>query len=430
MTDPLSTHGFFRQLFSSSSDAIYVIDPATSKVLDANIAACKALFMERDEVVNHSVLSLNKDVVGFEQWQLISETIKEQGQFRFVGRHKRKDGSDFPVEVISDFFSHEGKGYIVSIARDISARNAHDTKVSEDNYIRTFVLNEASDGLWDWNARDNSLFLSRQWYRMLGYGPDEVSNPTFNTWKDAIHPEDLEKVIGLLQSHLEGNSSRYEAKYRLRNRQGDYIWVHDRGMVVERDDSNAPLRVVGMMLDVTESQLLAEKLLEHSRYDDLTKLYNRKTGYELFEKHLQISEHQPTEIQIVMFDIDRFKELNDTFGHVTGDHAIQHFTKTMQSVTRKTDILCRWGGEEFLLLCPGSTKTAAVKVVDRILSEFSQTPFTTDEGIELHLSASAGVSSYPKDGHSIRGLVKAADTAMYKAKSLGRNRVCTQEDLS
>lgn len=419
----LLPHAFFNALFDHISDAVYVINPEDAKVVAVNAAGCSDLGMALSEVLNHSVLTLNKDVIGLAQWKEIAASIKAAGHYAFIGRHRRKDGSDFPVEVRTNHFIFAGQSYFVSVARDISRRMMHEQTTHNDDYIRMFALNEASDGLWDWNLLDNTLFFSPQWYRMMGYGPHEIESPSLSTWKDAVHPADEERVINLLEAHLKGKSSRYEAKYRLKNRNGDYLWVHDRGMVVQRNAEQQPTRMVGLVLDITQSQKLAEQLLKHSQCDDLTGLYNRKTGYELFTQYLNISLHQNTQMQVVMFDIDRFKSINDTYGHLTGDSAIQHFATTLRSLIRKADLLFRWGGEEFLLLCPDTNQETAQKMVDRLLAAYAEADFITDDGIALKMTASAGISGYPAQGESIKQLVKAADEAMYQAKSFGRNQV-------
>ena len=416
--------GFFQSLFDHVSDAIYIVDPTTSLIIGANKEGCDSLGMSKEELLNQSVLSLNRDVIGLSQWAEIAEAIKTAGNFVFVGRHKRKDGSDYPVEIRTNYFQHNATPYFVSIARDISLRAQHEYEFHNDDAIRAFALNEASDGLWDWNILDNSLFLSPQWYRMMGYGPHEISTPSLHTWNSAVHPDDAERVTSLLQAHLKSKSSRYEAKYRLKNRNGDYIWVHDRGLVVKRDSENKPVRMIGLVLDITQSQLQAEQLFHHSQRGDLTGLYNRKTGYELFGQYLNISIQENSNMQIVMLDIDNFKSINDDYGHLNGDKAIQHFAKTVPKLLRKTDLLFRWGGEEFLLLCPGTAQETALNLIKRLLKQLSQHPFLTEDSNEIYMTASAGISGYPHHGSCIAELIKSADAAMYQAKADGKNHAC------
>ena len=422
-TTPVMSPEALCEFYLNLSDAIYVIDPVSSKILDANKSACEDLGMTRGELLNQSVLSLNVDVVGEAQWSEIAGVIRQAGSFLFVGRHKRKDGSDFPVEVRTDHICFEGKEFFVSVARDVTPRSLQHDELKSNDFIRAFALNEASDGLWDWDIVNGTLFLSPQWYRMMGYGPHEITDPTLELWKSAIHPDDADRVMGLIDLHLKGKSSRFEAKYRLKNRNGHYIWVHDRGFVVQRDNQNNPARMIGLVLDITQSQVLAERLVKHSQEDDLTGLYNRRTGYELFEQHLKICQHEGAELQVAMLDLDHFKLINDNYGHLNGDKAIKHFAHCVRQMIRKSDMLFRWGGEEFLLLCPDMSQQSMCNFVTRILENLTLHPFVTDDGIQLHISASAGVSSYPEHGSTITDLVRIADAAMYEAKVQGRNRL-------
>jgi diguanylate cyclase (GGDEF)-like protein/PAS domain S-box-containing protein len=309
------------------------------------------------------------------------------------------------------------------VARDLSEHHRHREHLTDDELIRALLLNESSDGLWDWNLQDHSLFLSPQWFRMLGYGPNEISSPTLDTWRNSVHQEDLERVITLLQDHLQGKSSRYEAKYRLRSRDGHYLWVHDRGMVAQRDLDGRPQRMIGLVLDITESEHYAAELLERSQRDELTGLYNRRTGYELFERFLRDCRRDNQPLQVVMLDIDHFKPLNDDYGHLEGDRAIRHVADELRRSLRADEWLFRWGGEEFLLLFPGMDRSSAHGMMQRLLKHFNAVPFVTQGGESLELTFSAGISGFPENGNSIRQLVGAADRAMYRAKSSGRNRV-------
>ncbi|WP_432696126.1 sensor domain-containing diguanylate cyclase [Marinobacterium sp. YM272] len=422
-----SVHGLpeaiCKMLFRQISDSVYLIDPETSNILEANPAGYRSLGMTREEVVDHSVLSLNKDVIGLDQWREISGEIQANGAYTFIGRHRRKDGSDFPVEVVTDCIEHAGRKLLVSVARDLTGYQRHRDYLLENEHLHTLFLNESSDGLWDWNLEDDSLFLSPQWFRIMGYGPHEIEHPTLNTWSDALHPDDREGVMASLQSHLRGETARYEAKYRLRNRNGQYIWLHDRGLIAKRGEQGEPLRMVGLVIDITESRQHEEELLQRSRMDELTGLYNRRAGYEMFERYLIKSQHSSQPLQVAMLDLDRFKQLNDTYGHLDGDRAIQHFASTLKSHLRAGDNLFRWGGEEFLLLCPGVSSAEAAALMTRLIAQVAAAPFMTSSGERLTITCSAGLAGYPQDGQSIRELVSKADQSMYAAKQAGRNRV-------
>jgi len=262
-------------LFDQMADAVYLLDPATSNVLWANRAAWQSLGIAREEVVNHSVLSLQKDVTGSPAWLDIAAVIRGAGRYTFVGRHRHADGHEVPVEVVTTCFSEGGRDYFLSVARDVSRRLALESDLQHRQAQLWFALNEASDGLWDWNIATGEVFFSPQLKRILGYGPDEMA-PHIQTWSDNIHPDDAPRVLRALDQHLQGRLLRYEAEYRLRNRNGDWLWVHDRGKVCDRDAAGMPTRAVGMVQDITASRHIRQELQQHR--DRLEELVAARTA--------------------------------------------------------------------------------------------------------------------------------------------------------
>jgi PAS domain S-box-containing protein len=168
------------------ADAVYLLDPATSTVLWANRAAWAVLGLTREEVLDHSVLSLQKDVRGLPQWTEIAAAIRQQPPYVFVGRHRHRDGHEVPVEVVTTTFMLDGREYFLSVARDITRRLQLEAELQRREPALWFALNEAADGLWDWTLADNSLFFSPQLQRMLGYGPDEMARAPGDL--DVQHP--------------------------------------------------------------------------------------------------------------------------------------------------------------------------------------------------------------------------------------------------
>ena len=253
------------QLFEHLPDAVYLLDPATSKVLWGNRAAWESLGLTSQEVLDHSVLSLQMDVTGAPQWSDIAEVIRRRSPYTFVGRHRHAQGHEVAVEVNTSCFVEGGREYFLSVARDISRRVAMETDLHKREKQLWFALNEATDGLWDWNVLTAEVYFSPQLQRMLGYGPDEMA-PTLDTWSGNVHPDDAPHVMRALQDHLAGRRQRYEAEYRLRNRNGNDLWVQDRGRVCERDADGAPVRVVGMVHDMTARRQAQEELRRHREH--------------------------------------------------------------------------------------------------------------------------------------------------------------------
>ncbi len=255
-------------LLEQLPDAVYLLDPETSNIVWCNRLGWESLGLTREEVLDHSVLSLQKDVTGAPQWSQIAEVIRATPCYTFVGRHRHAADHEVAVEVNTTRFVDEGREYFLSVARDISRRTALEADLKKRENQLWFALNEAMDGLWDWDTVSNEVFFSPQLKRMLGYGPDEMA-PDIATWSRNIHPDDAARVQGLLRDHLEGRRARYEAQYRLRTRNGSWLWVMDRGRVCERDAAGAPTRVVGMVQDVTQEHG-ARQALQRSEAEQRT----------------------------------------------------------------------------------------------------------------------------------------------------------------
>jgi len=262
-------------LFEHMADAVYLLEPETSNIVWGNRAAWASLGLSPEAVLDHSVLSLQMDVTGAPHWSDIAAVIRQSACFTFVGRHRHALGHEVAVEVNTTRFFDQGKEYFLSVARDISRRMALEADLKKRENQLWFALNEAMDGLWDWDVLTSEVFFSPQLKRMLGYGPDEMA-PTLDTWALNIHPGDAERVKAVLGEHLQGRRSRYVAEYRLRNRNGSYLWVHDQGQVCERDAAGGATRVVGMVQDITERKRTESELARHR--DRLEQLVEERTA--------------------------------------------------------------------------------------------------------------------------------------------------------
>ncbi len=412
-------------LFEHMSDAVYLLDPETSNIVWVNKAGYEHLLMEKSEVMDHSVLSLQKDVVGPEQWKSIANVIRESKNFTFVGSHLRKDGTDFPVEVNTSCFEMDGKEYFLSVARDISNRRAREAEgLSRSNQV-WFAINACADGLWDWEPATDTVFFSPPLKRMLGYGPDEMP-PVIETWKNNIHPEDLSFVLQSLEEHLAGRRERYEAVYRLRNRNGHYLWVHDLGCVSERCAEGEALRVTGMVKDITDYKAQEFRLQELAAYDELTQLRNRRECTRIFEKHIELAHRTKRPISMAFFDLDFFKTVNDKYGHLAGDEVLKSVSKLVSDNMRKSDYLFRWGGEEFVLLSDNTSLSEMNILTEKLRLLISDHSITYNSN-RISITASFGLASYPENAEKQNDLFLIADSNLYKAKSMGRNCICCSE---
>ncbi len=408
-------------LSQNLTDAIYLIDPISSNILWVNKAGYESLQMREEEVLNHSVLSLQKDVVGLQQWHSIANVIRENEKFTFNGRHLRKDGTELPVEVNTSAFTHDGKEYFLSIARDISSRRALEAETQGREEQIWLAINACTDGLWDWEIKSGTVYFSPQLKRMLGYGPEEMP-PIVDTWKNNVHPDDFPLVLQSLEEHIEGTRERYEAVYRMRNRNGHFIWVHDLGCVSLRTPEGEAIRVTGMVKDITDYKQQEFKLLELATYDELTKLRNRREFTRIFDEQLDAALQQQKSLSLCLFDFDLFKTINDRFGHLAGDLVLKETAALLSKQLSTNDYLFRWGGEEFALICINTTQDEAYNIAEELRLTLSNFVLQHKDH-SIRITGSFGISSYPTHGSTQSSLFLAADSALYQAKSAGRNCV-------
>ena len=167
------------------------------------------------------------------------------------------------------------------------------------------------------------------------------------------------------------------------------------------------------------------KLEQEASTDPLTGLPNRRYFCNRFKQEWAAVSRHDGSLVCMLLDIDRFKKINDSFGHDVGDLVLKEVAKTLQNAMRETDILCRYGGEEFIVLCPNTDLKGAVRGAERLRNMIDVQTRGAFEQFENSITVSIGVASYASEMCDKDQLIKAADVALYNAKDLGRNRVCS-----
>ena len=284
----------------------------------------------------------------------------------------------------------------------------------------------ANDGLWDWDLERGIVFYSPRWKLMLGYGPNELSDAP-DEWLGRAHPEDRERLEAELAAHLEGREEKLCCEYRIRGKDGTHRWMLCRGLAV-RDAAGIPLRIAGSQTDITERKVAEEQLRHDAGHDALTGLPNRVLLAERLERCLRRSKDQPERGFAVLFlDLDKFKVINDSLGHLVGDKLLVETAKRLSRALRCSDTvaagrapscLARVGGDEFIVLLEGlADPTDALAVADRIRATLVD-PFSI-EGHEVFTAVSIGIASSSAGYGSVEEILRDADTALYKAKAAG-----------
>jgi len=242
---------------------------------------------------------------------------------------------------------------------------------------------------------------------------DFLSNPQL--WLDVVHPEDRAGVDAAWQATIAGEP--FDVRYRAVRPDGTVLWIHDRGRLL-RDAAGAPVRVDGVARDITAAVENERRLDRLSFYNALTGLPNRTLFQDRLAQSIVAAQRGGRRLALMVFDIERFKSINDTFGQAAGDRVLQLFAERLVEVARNSALIAHLGGDQFALMLPGIREAAELAGLAATSAAFFARPYTV-EGRELHLAAKAGFALYPEDGIDAGVLFRNAEAALKRAKSTG-----------
>ncbi len=293
------------------------------------------------------------------------------------------------------------------------------TREAEERYA--LAAQAANDGLWDWDLDANHVYFSPRWKDMLGYEEREIGT-TPEEWFGRIHPDDRVHVESRLSEHLTEMMSSFESEYRILHKDGSYRWMLARGVAVRNDDRKAT-RIAGSQTDITERRQAEQQLLHNALHDSLTGLPNRALFMDRLGQVIKSTTNYKTPFFAVLFlDLDRFKTINDSLGHTVGDSFLVEIAHRLRKCLRPGNTVARLGGDEFAILLDNLNDfSEATQVANRIQEKLRE-PLSL-HSYELLTTASIGIA-LGKAGSKQRreDLLRDADTAMYRAKALGRGR--------
>ena len=295
---------------------------------------------------------------------------------------------------------------------------------SEERYA--LAVRGANHGLLDWDLEADKIYFSPRWKAVLGYGESELSSDP-GEWLGRVHPNDLNRLRADLETHIGRNGSRapfarhWENEHRIRHRDGSYRWILSRGIAVRKSDGKA-YRMAGSLTDISLRKKAEERLLHDALHDALTRLPNRtlfldRLGVAMARAHRQ-SDDSVSCSAVLFLDVDRFKHVNDSLGHLAGDSLLVAMARRLLAILRPGDTVARLGGDEFAILVDISRAETAELLAQRIHKELA-VPFDLD-GHEVLVTVSIGISTVPGDHRRPEDILREADIAMYQAKVGGR----------
>ena len=287
------------------------------------------------------------------------------------------------------------------------------TRMSQERFA--LAVSGANDGIWDWDLRTDQGYFSPRLNEILGQtaGSENVPRPQ-QAWLALIHPDDRDITNAKLRRYLESSKDElFESEFRGLAGNERECWLLMRGKAL-RDETGRAVRMSGSITDITDRKRQQANLEHQALHDALTGLPNRNLLHDRLDHAIQNAAHQKQSVALILMDLDRFKEVNDTLGHQYGDLMLQQVSARLQQVLRHSDTIARLGGDEFAILISDTNETFAGHVAQKAHVALNRV-FNLDNHF-LHIGASLGIAMYPQHGDNAQSLIQHADTAMYVAK--------------
>lgn len=262
------------------------------------------------------------------------------------------------------------------------------------------------------------------WWRLSGSAPS-----TGRPLADNVHEEDRAAFRHCLRDLLEGEKSEFHGRFRFLGEGRPEQWMEGR-FVAEHDAEDRVVGVRGVLRDITKSYLQERHIAHMALHDALTGLPNRVLLEDRIHKAIQLAKRKHDHVAVCFIDLDHFKNINDAYGHKTGDALLQRLAQALTKNLRDGDTLARWGGDEFVALLPDLDSPDDARLVAQKLVGVMRQTFELDDQLPINATFSMGISVFPHDGDSVDTLLAQADRAMFYAKSQGRNNFQLFADMT
>jgi diguanylate cyclase (GGDEF)-like protein/PAS domain S-box-containing protein len=400
----------FRELIDNAVDVIEVLDPWTGQYLDVNAVSCREHGYTREELLGMTVFDLDRTMLR-EVFAANMQRLRDGEDFKWKSTHRRKDGSEFPVEASLKYVVLD-RDYLVSVVRDISERKESEEALQ----LAALVYQNSREAMMITDTDTNIIDVNRRFTEVTGYTREDVvgSRP------DVLHPGRQSPEFYKTMWEALNTNGHWEGEIWNKRKNGE-IYPEWLAINAAKDESGNVVRWVAQFSDISEKKLAEEQIWIKANIDAVTGLPNRSMFLDRLKHELARARRAGSMLALVFLDLDRFKEVNDTLGHDMGDLLLRQAGVRLRDSVRATDTVARLGGDEFIIILNDVRDNSVVGNIAPKIIERLSAPFDLN-GTSVYVGASVGVTIFPNDGLTPEVLLKNADQAMYLSKREGRNR--------
>ncbi|KTC83422.1 PAS domain S-box protein [Legionella cincinnatiensis] len=397
------------------------ITNADGTITYVNNKFCELSGYSKDELLgaNHRILMSDYHDRIF--YKNMYQTITMGSIWKGIFCNKAKDGHLYWIDIsIIPKLDKTGKPFeYYSVCTDITARKLIElTLENKEKQVRT-ILELAGDGIHILDKNGFVIECSESFAKSLGYTKEEVLKLNVLDWDAKIPKEKMHNIL----KHLLHSVEVFETKHKRQNGSVFDVEINAKGIVLDGQHY-----IYASSRDITERLKAQRRIAKMANFDQLTGLANRHKLLEAFENYMQIARRDQKKLILILADMDSFKHINDTYGHLAGDAALKHVAGKLKKKCRPYDIAARIGGDEFAVLIFNAELSVGIQYIEQVCSKIKNTFLIQDN--PLLLSLSIGVAMFPDHAQSIDELFRKADLALYQSKKDSRVRYCVYGDYA